>query len=290
MKHRILWIDNLKALLIFLVVLSHCLQINPLCLESNVYIYIISFFMPMFMFMSGFCCSESSVNVKKIKTRFVQLIIPFLSWTIISSFYRTDATFLSMILNPTKSLWFLWVLFWINVIHVVVHLVSEKVKIKSGYLSLVAVVALYGIYVLTNKTHLFSYDLITFHFVFYSAGFYARKHEFFRWIKPHIALGCLLLWAVLGSGGQSGNIPVLSVTVTNILVRKGILYIVPFTACLGMIPLFMDMINRKVPYFTNMGGVHWPCMQFISTLFTCIGLSFRRNMHISTIGMSYCFR
>lgn len=55
MNKRLYYIDNLRGLLIILVVLGHCIQNLDLDFDHNiVFRYIYSFHMPLFMFISGF--------------------------------------------------------------------------------------------------------------------------------------------------------------------------------------------------------------------------------------------
>jgi acyltransferase len=85
MKNRLLWIDTLRAIGIFFVVLGHTGRIHdPLILA-----YIKSFFMPLFFFVSGLFVKESFykdsfVNVlRKLGKR---LVIPYLFFGLLSYF------------------------------------------------------------------------------------------------------------------------------------------------------------------------------------------------------------
>ena len=54
MTHRLHYIDNLKGVLILLVVLGHCIQCTDLDFDHNaVFMYIYSFHMPLFFAISG---------------------------------------------------------------------------------------------------------------------------------------------------------------------------------------------------------------------------------------------
>ena len=60
---RLLWIDNLRACLIFLVVIGHVIQFShPHYGDTLLFQYIYSFHMPLFVFISGFV---SGVYVKR---------------------------------------------------------------------------------------------------------------------------------------------------------------------------------------------------------------------------------
>lgn len=84
MKQRIVYLDILKALAIFLVVWGHAIMSlsKTDCHESQVWQFIYSFHMPLFMTMVGFFSAGSLKRDTKlfIKHKFQQLLLPFLSW------------------------------------------------------------------------------------------------------------------------------------------------------------------------------------------------------------------
>lgn len=70
---RIFWLDNLKALGIFLVVFGHMIPV------SRLQQYIYSFHMPLFFFVSGYLFDQSKYNFGQFfRRRFSTLIIPYL--------------------------------------------------------------------------------------------------------------------------------------------------------------------------------------------------------------------
>lgn len=119
-KQRLVWLDNLKGVLILLVVLGHCIQHTSNEYEINLlFRYIYSFHMPLFIFVSGYACFSAELKWAMILKRFTQLIIPFLVWSGIVAIYALDYNvFINDILHPERGLWFLWALFFITVIHV----------------------------------------------------------------------------------------------------------------------------------------------------------------------------
>ena len=64
MTHRLHYIDNLKGVLILLVVLGHCIQCTDLDFDHNaVFRYIYSFHMPLFMCVSGFVSYKPDIKM-----------------------------------------------------------------------------------------------------------------------------------------------------------------------------------------------------------------------------------
>lgn len=135
MKKRDLSIDALKAFAIFLVVLGHYIQSTIQNYDDN-YLFklIYSFHMPLFIFISGYL----SYNINGLKSnylnrRFISLIIPYLSWMVVSSVFlscTSDISYISLMLkilyHPDYGLWFLWVLFWMHVTLYCSYFISKK--------------------------------------------------------------------------------------------------------------------------------------------------------------------
>ena len=95
MTHRLHYIDNLKGVLILLVVLGHCIQCTDLDFDHNaVFRYIYSFHMPLFMCVSGFVSYKPDIKWQTVQKRFRQLIIPFLAWVAVSCCVHLDPTLL----------------------------------------------------------------------------------------------------------------------------------------------------------------------------------------------------
>ena len=87
MANRIVYIDNLKSAAILLVIIGHTtLLLSPMHKESNFLLAIIhSFHMPLFMAICGyFFRSSLQLDFKSfLKKKFVALMLPALSWSLI---------------------------------------------------------------------------------------------------------------------------------------------------------------------------------------------------------------
>lgn len=100
--------DNLKVLLILLVVLGHSLvkYISDDIVLRSIYLYIFIFHMPLFIYVSGYF----SKNVEKCRKNSVKdLLIPFIVFSIISCV--TSGNFKFPIYYPRWTLWYLLSLF-----------------------------------------------------------------------------------------------------------------------------------------------------------------------------------
>lgn len=88
MKERIVWIDFVKLLAIYLVVLGHVLSFMGLNKDevmhnNHVWGYIYAFHMPLFMTVSGFFSHKLISCQGNIRRKFMQLIVPCISLGIV---------------------------------------------------------------------------------------------------------------------------------------------------------------------------------------------------------------
>lgn len=120
-NNRLQYIDNLKGFAIVLVVIGHVIQCMyaPGTYQDNVlFRYIYSFHMPLFMMLSGMTLNIHKripmENLPKfIGRRFLQLVVPFVVWGLITTNTSSVSPFYKIFVQPDLSLWFLWTLFWI---------------------------------------------------------------------------------------------------------------------------------------------------------------------------------
>lgn len=178
---RLVYLDRLKGFLIMLVVLGHIIQCSCQNYDNNIiFRYIYSFHMPLFFFISGFLNYRDNPILSILKRRFFSLIIPFFSWLIVSSIIKGNINLghlVDVIMKPDNGgLWFLWVLFFCIVIMHIVSFIGIKSKIKQEYLALVMCLLL-TLLSLVTKTKIFGFNFISWYFLFYSIGFYYKKHE-----------------------------------------------------------------------------------------------------------------
>ena len=146
------YIDALKGIAILLVVVGHSIQVNISYFDNNVVFRIIySFHMPLFMLLSGYVIfgHVHSPLSGWLIDKFKRLVIPFLSWAIVSKFlyYNSDSFtqyFLKLYHSPDIGLWFLWALFINYCILVTVSLSGESYKVVK---LLLTTIILYSIHI-----------------------------------------------------------------------------------------------------------------------------------------------
>lgn len=176
---RIPEIDALRGAAIILVVLGHAIQYSTISFDSNiVFRFIYSFHMPLFFIISGLCKGKI-LNEKCDLVHFKQhcigsvdhLFRPYIIWTLIAvlgtivakksiSYEYIFASFL----GSEKTLWFLWELFWCQIIISISCLIANlisKNKITNTALAIYAILSIlayvieltaikYSIYYLTG--------------------------------------------------------------------------------------------------------------------------------------------
>lgn len=193
---RISYIDNLKAVLILLVILGHSIQYSEINnFEKNIIArYIYSFHMPLFMLISGYLSYKIEYTFYNIKKRFVQLVIPFVIWSVIGMVITKDWS-LVWILSPDKSLWFLWILFWAYLINVLSFVSSNRLKMSPIIVIgcvYFAIFAIQKFFLIHNS----GCGLLLRHLPFFCVGIYCGKYS--SRVVPlmkKLSIPLLMIWA-----------------------------------------------------------------------------------------------
>lgn len=205
---RLIWADSLKGWLIILVVLGHAIQntIGDACETNHIWNIIYSFHMSAFMAVSGYVAFRPGSNwggqfvCNTIWRRFRQLIVPFVLWTIISQLIGGSVNiekFGLYLLYPDKGLWFLWVLFFINVIFLSGSCLAEKIKVRQEWV-IVAICLLLVATMVLFEVRVFGFQFIAYYFLFYVMGYFYHKHEEHLAIRNGFVLVLLgISWAVM---------------------------------------------------------------------------------------------
>lgn len=216
---RVIWADSLKGTLILLVILGHAIQstLGSDCDSNHFWNLIYSFHMPAFMAVSGWLAysgiSKDIEYTKVVKRRALQLLIPYLVWTIVSFLMKGEYTLLhagEMLLYPDRSFWFLWVLFWICVIFNLAQLLASKLKVNEMVLILGTCLLLFGIMVVM-EIRVLGFQFMAYYFLFYTLGYCLHKYEETSQIiamrKPYVMIALTLLWAFLAWGWTMHGLP-----------------------------------------------------------------------------------
>ena len=257
-KNRIFWVDGLKAFLIYLVVLGHCIQYTCSTYNENLVFYIIySFHMPLFMFVSGFVSYKETVKMNVIVRRFVQLMIPFFFYTILGAIVKQDIRiFIDTCLYPERGLWFLWALFFIVLLNTCGKVLSQGLRVSPliGDIIVFVFLAIAG-----HCTDLYGIATIAKFYLYYTIGLYVRKFEGMvlkeATLKP-ILFMTMILWATLVCLGINNTIGVRDNTIYKLCTA--------FAGIMCFVTLFKCFIRKYNQITQSVGGgtlgiyaLHW---------------------------------
>lgn len=213
---RFEYVDALRGFAIVLVVLGHALQYTLAAPDGNVmYRLIYSFHMPLFMFISGFVYSGARRGVRDelgLKAR--TLLLPFIAWLPVTFVWMqwgpeplsVQSFVLRIIASPDAGgLWFLWVLFLINVL----ILVGRLILPSRPLLAASAIWLLLNVVVLARPdANTLGIKLLCWHFPFFVAGLIFRRRGAAGALRAPVVIACAVLflllfqgWARVGNGG-----------------------------------------------------------------------------------------
>lgn len=257
MNHRLHYVDNLKGVLILLVVLGHCIQATNMDYDHDlVFRYIYSFHMPLFMCVSGFVSYKPNMAWQTVRKRFKQLMVPFLSWAVVGCCIHLDwHRFIDKIIHPDTGLWFLWALFFIVLLMKLCDSACSYLKVKLEYVVCIFSLLLMGIMV-ALKFKLFGFQFIAWYLPFYAIGFFGRKYQnlWEGWgrISP-LWLSALFLF--MAYWWMRKDPPLFMGQDSHAIYNYAYKFIVATVAIAAFIPLFKSYMNRIVLIITKLGGV-----------------------------------
>ena len=198
-RQRLVWIDVLKFLAIFLVLWGHCIQhlTTPDFSSNQVFQFIYSFHMPLFMILSGFFAYKLAIRSFKgvFVSKFLQLMLPAIVFGIVNwlqsrcLFHQTSK---SLIQGLYYSFWFLKSLF----VCIIMFHIGLKIS-KRRYLGLIIMLILSQLIDFIPHLKFLQLRYMFPCFVFGYIFFYFKDY-FYRYYKgiTYISTVCfvLLLW------------------------------------------------------------------------------------------------
>ena len=203
-KQRLVWADSLKGWLMLLVIIGHAVQcvLRADCDSNHLWNLIYAFHMPAFMAISGWLAFRGIKEIRllsTIKRRAQQLLIPYFIWSIIEFSLSGPYTIeqgLKMIVSPDSYFWFLWVLFWINVIFVSAQWVAEKMHTNELLCIGACCVLLMGLMV-GLEIRIVGFQFIAYYFLFYTLGYCIHRFCILQLKNKVLLIGTTFVWAIL---------------------------------------------------------------------------------------------
>lgn len=139
----------------------------------------------------------------------MQLMIPYLLWSCIKLVRGWDfsfSTIADVVLRPDTSFWFLWVLFWINVIFIGCQWLADKLKRDELLTVGISAVILVGLMVGAN-IRVFGYQFLAYYFVFYVLGYCLHRYEQIRVNNKWTICAMGVVWLYLAWYWQMAHVP-----------------------------------------------------------------------------------
>lgn len=236
-------LDFFKGLLIWSVILGHCL--NVFCPKENfLHVVLRTFDLPMFMYISGFLLKGSIARhewKQLLLNKFTHIIIPALVWMCISLLFGDHCMY-----------YFLWAVFISSLIVCVCEKVSTKPWINVGIMVLLAVFF-----------HIIPKNIIniSFLFPFFLFGYCSKNIAGVGWKKGVSALAlfiflCVFVWqpqfTIWKSGGYilQNTGYMIKVVLLRLVIGMGGIYAVIFV--MGKV---YDLYGKKIimSLFSNIG-------------------------------------
>lgn len=254
MKERVYRFDNLKLLLIILVVFGHILEVVPNSMDKYIFIY--TFHMPCFMFITGYFAKYDRWNI------ILKLIYPYVLFQTLYNYFETDEM-LNTNYQHTYVIpyWIMWYLLTIIIYYIMIPLFDDEKCVNRMVLFAGAFICAIIFAKDVNIGTYFSLARTLYFLPFFLAGFYIKDTKLYDWLNnipcffkiPYLLLVKLLTDIVLGK-----NI------ITNIMLYgstnyqmagyspkiKIIIYAMAFAWVIGLVFIMPDI---KIPFVTIFG-------------------------------------
>ncbi len=264
MKKRIYKFDNIKVILIFLVVLGHFLEL--ITGYELLYLLIYSFHMPLFIFLTGYF---ARFNKRKILTN---IVCPYIIFQILYTYF--EVYFLEntgLKLTFTKPVWLLWYLFAILCYYLLIPVIETQNKKSRIIIMLMA----FAISLISGcdaaMGYLFSASRILVFFPFFIMGFYCGQEKniiknIFGMEKSNKYGFCLLAAVIyivsvvyiLKQGIISKYMLYGSYSYEKAHYSIYIRFLIMLIAIGFIIFFLLSMPNKRIPVLTNIGSYTMP--------------------------------
>jgi len=258
MKERNILIDNIKSILIILVVLGHFGSSGSVIYNTFI-IFIFSFHMPLFLFISGYLSKNVEKCRKKAMTEYLLLfIIAQLLWVLYKVVVEKDFYYFFNMLEPGFGLWYILSIFVYRI------LLKDLVRIK--HIVIISAVASVLIMTLVNIQHFLDIQRIVGFLVYFLIGYYTDENTInkIKKIPPYLAaIGLGAVFAVFyiildkkilnyGFFLRFLEHQAAIYDFSNIFIGLAIyIFIIPASLLIGS--LVIAMIPRKEMWFTYIG-------------------------------------
>lgn len=257
MKQRILYLDNLKGIAILLVVLGHCIQFTSIEFDDDfIFRLIYSFHMPLFFMISGYVSCKTMVKWNVIvRRRLYQLILPYILMGGVKCL-EYDLPFINLCIEPNNFSWFIWSLFFINLIVVTIDKMFGKKRCFLPIIFTTVLFALWGAAI--SATNTMGVKQIGVNLQYFVMGYLFRRYELCQYMNWKHLCVTMPLFFVLISFWHRQEIHVLSLQLTGV---RANLYrmVTAYIGCYSLWVIFKEYFNRRmflIPLGTASLGIY----------------------------------
>lgn len=254
-------LDNLKGILIFLVVFGHSLELykDDNLLIEIIYMFIYLFHMPVFVFISGYF----SKNLDKCRlTAFKTFLIPFVIfntiWNGLAALFLGPHNF--SFLTPGWALWYLISMFFWKIF------IKDLVKIR--YIFIISLFVGLGSGIFSEFDSLLSMSRTLVFFPFFLAGYYTSEHGLAILKKPSRLYSCSIIiislsFAIFASKTDiipveflygSNSFKTYTIPIWLGLVSRTLFYLIGFSFIFGLV----NVVKQTPTFFSKVGGNTFP--------------------------------
>ena len=187
-NERIYLFDNLKFILIFLVVFGHCIMIFVNDITLRVYMYIYLFHMPTFAFISGYFFKRRN---KKVLSFIVKYFAFQCLYLLLASIIDKNTNFnMSSIFDPYWIMWYMYCLIFWNIIMNIIEMKNQKLGIILIGISIIMAILAGTIENINTK---YSLSRMIAFFPFFLSGIYCKKFIDIRKLKCSKKVKCIFI-------------------------------------------------------------------------------------------------
>lgn len=255
MKNRLYYIDVIKVLGIYLVILGHLPLTNIIFTK-----FIFSFHMPLFFFCSGYLFRKNSniySDIKKNIHRLLLVMIPYFILGVLFGIfqdvfvYKKQFDLQNNIVEPIHSfvlgkssigwMWFLWALFWMRLVYNF-YSINVKTSLKRSLALLITIIGGFILYYSGLRFNDYQCSAFIFSFPFFCFGCLTKKIvDKSNYVKYSSSIICLCLVIYLVIFNFSGRI---NMNALNCGTNYGTFLSIGSVALIGIL---LTLMKIKIP-------------------------------------------
>ncbi len=260
-KNRQYYLDNLRFLLIFLVVFAHFLEVCPNFFGRELlYQVIYSFHMPAFLFLFG-CFAKFSP-----KRILVRWCVPYVIFQTVYLLFERYVLGWNTGVQYTTPYWILWYLLVCIFYQLLIPLVDTENKLRQTLTVIVSVILALSVGYADTIGYPLSLSRFFVFLPWFLIGFYCKKNKMLQQVKTPVcfipsvivvvASVFFLHFADVSNGLLYGSYSYAKCGGT--LCLRAVLMLISLAWVVFLLSGFQKLFNRKISFVTTIGQNTWP--------------------------------